>query len=145
MIVRLLLTLFLLIAVWGCADKELGEDIKTNTELDSTGILDIHFIYNIQGIPPNLIKRADLSLAYTADSLYRGQFFRATNVSDAISRYRFYLQPGIYYYHATIICLAGGDSCKYVQFEGGQFGLRMDGGKVEVHANQTTEVSTQFH
>ncbi len=145
MIVRLFFTLILCCALFACQEKEFGEDVSTDMELDSTGILDIHFIFNIQGVPRDLIKRADLSLAHSADSMYRGQFFRATNVSDAISKYRFYLPAGEYYYHATIICLAGGDSCKYVHFEGGQFGLRMDGGKVVVLANQLTEVTTQFH
>lgn len=145
MIFRLLLAIILLIIFIGCEDKEFGEDTKTDIELDSTAILDIHFVFNIQGIPPHLIKRADLSLAHSADSMYRGQFFRATNVSDAIQKYRFYLPAGVYYYHATIICLAGGDSCKFVQFEGGKFGLRMDGGKVELNANRLTEVTTQFH
>lgn len=142
---RLLLVSVLFITLFACEDKKFGEDTNPDMELDSTGILDIHFIFRIQGIPQALIKRADLSLAHSADSMYRGQFFRATNVSDAITKYRFYLPAGEYYYHATIICLAGGDSCKYVKFEGGQFGLRMDGGKVEILANQLTEVTTQFH
>ncbi|MCK5821829.1 MAG: hypothetical protein KAH17_08080 [Bacteroidales bacterium] len=143
--IRLILAILLSFYLFGCDDKEFGETKDSEMKLDSSGILDIHFIYNIQGIPSGKIKRADLSLAYTADSMYRGEFFSAINVSDAISKYRFYLPPGTYYYHATIICLAGGDSCKYVQFDGGQFGLRMDGGKVELLANKTTEVTTQFH
>ncbi len=128
----------------GCEDPGIGVNPDQGKELDSTGILQIRFVYNIQGIPPGRVKRADLSLAYTADSMYRGEFFRATNVSDAKSNYRFYLPSGTYYYHATIICLAGGDSCKFSGF-GDQYGLRMDGGKVEVHPNQLTEVTTQFH
>ena len=128
-----------------CGEQGIGEDLGQDIELDSTGILDIHFIFNIQGIPRDRIKRADLSLAYSADSMFRGEFFTATNVSDAIKKYRFYLPSGEYYYHATIICLAGGDSCKYSHFDGGQFGLRMDGGKIQVQANKLTEVTTQFH
>ena len=144
MIVRLVIALILFCTLLGCEDNGFGDDVGPDIELDSMGILDINFVFNIQGIPPDLVKRSDLSLAHSADSMYRGQFFRATNVSDAITKYRFYLPPGEYYYHATIICLAGGDACKYVQF-GEQYGLRMDGGKVEVHANQNTEVTTQFH
>lgn len=143
--IRLIIIILVSFSLFGCNDEDFGTTTGSETERDLTGILDIHFVFNIQGIPPGMIKRADLSLAYTADSMYRGEFFRAINVSDAISKYRFYLPPGTYYYHATIICLAGGDSCKYVQFDGGQFGLRMDGGKVELLANKTTVITTQFH
>ena len=139
-----LFILIIIATIIGCEKPGIEIIPDTDLELDSTGILDIHFIYNIQGIPAEKIKRADLSLAYTADSMYRGEFFRAANVSDAIQKYRFYLPPGEYYYHATLICLASGDSCNCSQF-GDQFGLRMDGGKVEVSANKLTEVSTQFH
>jgi hypothetical protein len=146
MIMRLrkLFILIFTVILFGCEDPESVDITDPGLELDSKGILDIYFIYNIQGIPKDRVKRADLSLAYTADSMYRGEFFRATNVSDVISKYRFYLPPGVYYYHATLLCLAGGDSCRYSEF-GEQFGLRMDGGKVEVSANKLTEVTTQFH
>ena len=136
--------LILSMIILGCEKQGTVNNNDPGLELDSTGILDIHFIYNIQGVPKSKVKRADLSLAYTADSMYRGEFFRATNVSDVITKYRFYLQPGIYYYHATITCLAGGDSCAYSGF-GEQYGFQMEGGKVEVSANMTTEVTTQFH
>jgi len=142
---RELFILIFTVMLFGCEEPGLIDNPDSGLELDSTGILDIHFVYNIQGIPRDRIKRADLSLAYTADSMYRGEFFRATNVSDVVSKYRFYLLPGTYYYHATLRCLAGGDSCIYSGFAE-QFGYRMmDGGKVEILANKLTEVTTQFH
>ena len=108
-------------------------------------MLDINFVYNIQGVPRSRIKRADLSLAYTADSMYQGKFFTATNVSDAVTKYRFYLPAGEYYYHATLICLAGGDSCRFCGFNDSLAGLMMDGGKAIIKGQQITEITTQFH
>ncbi|MCD6346415.1 MAG: hypothetical protein J7L96_03240 [Bacteroidales bacterium] len=143
-ITRAIIFASITVAVFACEEKQTESNPDIQIETNSLGILDIHFVYNIQGLPRKYIKRADLSLAHTADSMYRGEFFRATNVSDAVSKYRFYLPAGEYYYHATIICLAGGDSCSIAHF-GEQYGLRMDGGKVEVVVNKLTEVTTQFH
>ena len=143
--VRELFILICTVILFACEGPGLIDNPDPGLELDSTGILDIHFVYNFQGIPKTRVKRADLSLAYTADSMYRGELFRATNVSDVISKYRFYLAPGTYYYHATLKCIAGVDSCIYSGFAE-QFGYRMmDGGKVEILANKLTEITTQFH
>lgn len=112
--------------------------------LPDMGTLDISFAYVFSGIPMNRIKRVELSLAYTADQMYQKDFFTTTNVSEAITHYYFYLPPGEYYYHATIICLCEGDTCRYAGFPG-QFGTQEDGGKVEIFANKTTKQTTQFH
>ena len=141
---RQLFILIFTVILFGCEEPGIIDNTDPELKLDSTGILDINFVFHTQGALKGKVKRADLSLAYTADSMYRGEFFRATNVSDAVSKYRFYLQPGVYYYHATIICLAGGDSCLYSGF-GEQYGCQMEGAKVEVYANKITEVTTQFH
>ncbi len=141
----ILVALCMACSLVACKKSIIEVDTTKQTKTDSVGILDIHFIYNVQGIASDKAKRADLSLAYNADSLYRGEFFRSTNVSDAVTKYRFYLPTGTYYYQATIICLGDENLCKYAKFPGGQYGLRMDGGKVEIEANKTTEITTQFH
>lgn len=139
----LILILLCFFAIVGCDDPIVPHD-QNDVEIGNLGILDIFFVYNIQGIPVDRIKRVDLSLAHTADSLYRGDFFTSINVSDAITKYRFFLPPADYYYQATIVCLAGGDSCLYLEFPGGQYGLRMSGGKIELVAGETTEITTAF-
>jgi hypothetical protein len=130
---------------FGCDPGGIGNTDVIIDQHKDLGTLDINFIYKIPGIPADRVRKVDLSLAYTADSLNHGQFFTSKNVSDAESLYRFYLPPGTYYYQATIICLCQSDSCLWSQFPGGQFGLRMDGGKVEVKKGLATVVSTQFH
>jgi len=135
----------LLLMVYGCDPGGFGNTDVIIDKYKDLGTLDINFIYKIQGIPEDRIRKVDLSLAYTSDSLYHGLFFTSKNVSDEQSLYRFYLPPGTYYYQATIICLCQSDSCLWSKFPGGQFGLRMDGGKIEVKKGLATAVSTQFH
>lgn len=135
----------LLFAIIGCDPINPDNPDGIIDKYKEFGTLDIFFTYRIQGIPVARIRKVDLSLAYTSDSLYRGWFFISRNVSDAVTKYRFYLMPGTYYYQATITCLCQGDSCSYSGFPGGQFGLRLDGGKVVVEKGKLTEVTTQFH
>jgi hypothetical protein len=108
------------------------------------GILDMAFVYRVQGVPSKRLKKVDLCLAYTADNLYRGIFFVQANVSDAVTHYRFELPPGEYFYYATVICLCEGDSCKYAGFSG-QNGLIAAGGKVTVEDGKITNYTTLFH
>lgn len=140
-----LLILSFLFIVFGCDPGNADNTDEINDLNKDLGTLDINFVYNVQGIPHDRIRRVDLSLARTSDSLYRGQFFLSRNVSDAITKYRFFLKPGIYYFQATITCLCQNDSCYWAEFPGGQFGMRMDGGKVTIIKEQQTEVTTQFH
>ena len=111
---------------------------------DNYGIVNFSFVYEISALPDRRIKRLSLRIAYTQDSLNHGQFFTSTNVSDAVKKYQLFLPQGIYYYQATIMCLCGGDSCKYAGFSK-QFGTMNTGSKIEVLKDQVTEVTTQFH
>jgi len=139
--------LILLICVsmaWIACDSIIGYRPDDPGTKEDIGILNVSFNYMVPGLPQDRIRRVGLFIAYTADSMYHGQFFTSTNVSDSISRYRFYLKPGIYYYQANIICLCQNDSCKISGFSG-QNGLKSTGGKVRIIKNEVTEVSTQFH
>jgi len=138
------LILLLTILTLGC-DK-IGSDTgdPVTTDLKPMGILDMAFIYRVQGIPAGRMKKVELSLAYTADLLYEGKFFIQANVSDAVTHYRFDLPPGDYFYYATVICLCGGDSCKYSGFPG-QNGLIAAGGKVTVVEEKISSFATNFH
>ena len=136
---------FLLIAVLPACDRIWpGPDEPVITDRDPFGILDMAFTYRVQGIPPNRMKKVDLCLAYTAEDLYKGIFFIQANVSDAVVHYRFELPPGEYFYYATVVCLCGGDSCKFAGFPG-QNGLIAAGGKVTVTEGAISSYSTQFH
>jgi hypothetical protein len=139
-----LLVILIIGAIFSC-DK-LGPDTEDPLLIDTEpmGILDLAFTYRVQGIPANRLKKVDLCLATTADNLYLGKFFIQTNVSDAVTHYRFELPPGDYYYYATVICLCEGDSCKYSGFPG-QNGLIADGGKVTVEDGKITNYTTNFH
>lgn len=139
-----ILALLMIAGFNSCDNLWPGPDEPPLTDKDPVGILDIAFTYRIQGIPPYRMKKVDLCLAYTADDLYRGIFFTQANVSDAAVHYRFELPPGDYYYYATVICLCGGDSCKFAGFPG-QNGLIAAGGKVTVTDGTISGYSTQFH
>ena len=115
-----------------------------NGTSEEFGSINFSFVYQITGLPERRIKRVSLRMAYSEDSLNRGKFFTSTNVSDVVTKYQIFLPEGTYYYQATIMCLCGGDSCKYSGFNG-QYGIMAAGNKVEVYKKQITEVTTQFH
>jgi hypothetical protein len=139
-----LLLILLAGIIQSCDQLWPGEDEPTITDIKPSGILDMAFVYRVQGIPPSRMKKVDLCLAYTADYLYQKKFFVQANVSDAVVHYRFELPPGDYFYYATVICLCGGDSCKYSGFPG-QNGLIAAGGKVTVEDGKITSYTTSFH
>jgi len=120
------------------------EDVDVIISDDNYGQVEISFKFSVSGIPHNRIKRADLSLASSADSVFTDQFFISTNVSDQVSKYTFELRPGTYYYRASIVCLCEGDSCKYAGF-GGQYTLKQTASKFEIVKGQKTFIHTQFH
>jgi len=131
-------------AILSCDKIWPGTGDTVITETKHGGILDMAFVYRVQGVPSRRLKKVDLCLAYTADNLYRGIFFVQANVSDAVTHYRFELPPGDYFYYATVICLCEGDSCKYAGFSG-QNGLIAAGGKVTVEDGKITNYTTLFH
>jgi hypothetical protein len=142
---NILFSLIVFIVISGCDPDIIDPSGSNDPEKSPLGKVQINFVYKIQGIPDNKLSRADLSLAYSADSLYRGQFFTSTNVSDAVQTYYFYLPPGKYFYQATLICLSKGDSCRLAGFNSGEYGLMMDGFGFTIKKDETTIISTQFH
>jgi hypothetical protein len=137
--------LILLIGVIFSCDKIFpGTEEPPVTEIKPSGILDIAFMYRVQGIPASKAKKVDLCLAYTAEDLYKGIYFTQANVSDAVVHYRFELPPGEYYYYATVVCLCADDSCKYAGFPG-KDGVIAAGGKVTVEDGKITNFTTNFH
>lgn len=143
--INIRLILILIVAIIFSCDK-INPDTGDPTISDPVpgGILDMAFMYRVQGDVGLRVKKVELSLAKTADDLYRGIFFTQANVSDAVVHYQFELPPGEYYYYATVTCLCGGDTCKYAGFPG-QNGLIAAGGKVTVEDAKTTHFTTQFH
>ncbi|MEA1877859.1 MAG: hypothetical protein U9N86_13460 [Bacteroidota bacterium] len=135
--------MMILFGLTACFDP-IDEDVDIISHDDNYGQVEITFNFTTSGIPPNRIKRADLSLASSADSVFTDQFFVSTNVSDQVSKYTFELRPGTYYYRATIVCLCGGDSCKYAGFSG-QNAIKQTASKFEIEKGQKTYIHTQFH
>ena len=87
-IVCLIMTLF---GFSACVDP-IEEDVDIISNDDNYGQVEITFNFTTSGIPPNRIKRAELSLASSADSVFTDQFFVSTNVSDQVSKYYFELR-----------------------------------------------------
>jgi hypothetical protein len=138
-----LISVLMIVTVLSC-DTLMPDEDPEITDTVPMGILDMAFVYRAQAVPQNRVKKVDLCLAYTAEDLYYGRYFIQTNVSDAVVHYRFELPPGDYFYYATVICLCGGDSCKYAGFPG-QNGLVAAGGKVSVLDGKITSYTTNFH
>ena len=142
---KYLFVLFLLVTgIYSCDWLQSDPGDPAVVDLEPMGILDMAFVYRIQGVPKHRVKKVELSLARTADDLYEKKFFTTTNVSEAVTHYQFRLPPGDYFYSAVVVCLCGGDSCKYAGFSG-QFGHLEAGGKVSVIDGEVTHFTTQFH
>lgn len=90
-----------------------------NSYIPSYGEVQLSFPIDDRHVPQRCIKRADLSIAYTADSLYRKEFLTVANVSNYQSLYKFHLEPGLYYYQAGKTCVCGGDTCLWGGYPGG--------------------------
>ena len=124
-------------------------DVGTNNGNDvippvTTGVLEVDFQLPYIPLPAQNIHRIDLSIARTADSLYRGLFVSSANVMDSKSLYRFVLAPGTYYYQAGITCSCLGDSCLWGGFPGGRYGVRWAIGHVEIKLGEVLRESPSF-
>lgn len=118
-----------------------GDDIIPEV---TTGVLEIDFQLPKVSLPSRGIHRIELSIARSADSLYRGVFISSANVYDDKSLYRFVLGPGTYYYQAGVTCSCLGDSCLWGGFPGGRFGVRWAMDRVEVKLGQVLRESPSF-
>jgi hypothetical protein len=104
----------------------------------NTGRIELNFPMPVSYIPKKRVHRMDLSLARSADSLYRHQFYRIGNVSDYEQLYTFVLGPGRYFYQAGITCTAGADTCLWNDYPGGQYGIKWTMGWFTVEKGKTT-------
>lgn len=86
------------------------------------GSIQLDFPITDDKVPHRCVKRTDISISYTADSLYRKEFVTVANVSSYQSLYEFVLEPGKYYYQAAKTCICGGDTCLWGGYPGGQNG-----------------------
>jgi hypothetical protein len=125
-----------------CNDEPAGgDDIITPV---TTGVLEVDFKLPYVALPTSKIHRINLSIARTADSLYKGLFISCANVYDEKSLYRFVLAPGSYYYQAAITCSCLADSCLWGGFPGGRYGVRWAVDKVEVKLGEVIRESPSF-
>ena len=96
------------------------------------GTVQLEFPLDDMNLPQRCIKRADLSISYTADSLYRKEFVTVANVSNYQHLYEIVLEPGKYYYKAAKTCICGGDTCLWGGYPAGQNGMKWTMGYFEI-------------
>jgi hypothetical protein len=141
-IIRYILIFSICVLTLQCGDDPF---IDNNTSGPvTTGVLEIDFKLPYVPLPASRIHRVDLSIARSADSLYKGKFISSANVSDARSIYRFVLEPGSYYYQAAITCSCQADSCLWGGFPGGQWGKRWAIDQVNVIKGEVIRESPSF-
>lgn len=114
-----------MLVLLGCdPDEDIINGPNNNTISPIYGIMQLDFPIADVNVPQRCVKRADLSISYTADSLYRKEFVTVANVSSYQSLYEFVLEPGTYYYQGAKTCICGGDTCLWGGYPGGQNGMR---------------------
>ncbi|MEA1877956.1 MAG: hypothetical protein U9N86_13955, partial [Bacteroidota bacterium] len=89
-------------------------------------------------------KRTDLSISYTADSLYRKEYLTSANLSDYQGTYTFILKPGKYFYQAGKVCLCGGDTCLWNGYPGGQMGVQWTMGWFTIEVGKSIDERITF-
>lgn len=137
-----IISFLFIILMSNCQDEPFIDD---NTKGEpTTGVLEIDFQFPYVPLPVKNIHRVDLSIAKSADSLYKGIFISSANVSDSKEIYRFVLTPGSYYYQAAITCSCKADSCLWGGFPGGQWGLRWAIDQVDVVVGEVIRESPSF-
>lgn len=118
------------------------EDVPNNTNPNQIstvyGTVQLSFPIDDHNVPHRCIKRADLSVAYTADSLYRNEYVTVANVSNYQSLYEFNLEPGKYYYKAGKTCICGGDTCLWGGYPGGQNGMIWKMAPFDINSGEIT-------
>lgn len=139
---KYILILVVVVSTVTCDDDPFGGG--TNVSPATTGVLEVDFKLPYVPLPKNKIHRIDLSIARSADSLYKGLFISSANVSDIKSLYRFVLAPGSYYYQAAITCSCQADSCLWGGFPGGQWGKRWAIDQVDVILGEVVRESPSF-
>lgn len=130
--------------LFSCEEDDGLEGFDGQVNEDIYGVLEVDFELPDFPLIQNGIRRVDLALCYTMDSMYRGQFFARTNVSDVKQLYQFNLLPGEYYYQAVITCTCEGDSCLYGGFPYGYGGMKYTFDKFSIVSGEKTYSRTTF-
>jgi len=144
MIKRILLPIVAgMFQIVGCDPTVIPDDPDEGTK-KIVGTLEVEFRVPASYLPANRVVRADLSIAKTAEELYKGHFYQVANVYNSKLVYTFDLPPGNYYYQAGIVCLASGDSCSAAGFPGGKYGMKWAIGTATVVEDETVHVTPQF-
>ncbi|MFH0759988.1 MAG: hypothetical protein V2A67_00620 [Bacteroidota bacterium] len=145
MIKRILLPMIAgMFLIGGCTEPVIPDDPDDGGTPKIVGTLEVEFRVPSTYLPANRVVRADLSIAKTAEDLYKGHFYQVANVYNSKLVYTFDIPPGNYYYQAGIVCLAGGDSCSAAGFPGGHYGMKWAIGTATVVADETVHVTPQF-
>jgi hypothetical protein len=122
-------------------DPELDDEVIP----PNNGSLEFRFILPVyKKVPKTGIHRITLSFAYSADSLYKGQFFKKVNVSDYQEVYTVNFPVDEYYYDAVVTCSCGGDTCLNGDFPGGRYGMKHDFDKFTIEMQKTLVLETHF-
>ena len=133
------LCILALMALSGCTTEDNLINGSGSQHMSTNyGTVQLDFPIADRNLPQRCIKRIDLSIAYTADSLYRNEYITVANVSSYQKLYEFSLEPGDYYYKAGKVCLCGGDTCLWGGYPGGQNGTIWTMAKFVIHTGETT-------
>ena len=103
--------ILILVLLSGCDPHEDIINPDENIFSPIYGSVQLDFPIDDKHVPERCIKRADISIAFTADSLYRKEYVTVANVSNYQSLYKFNLEPENYYYQAAKTCICGRDTC----------------------------------
>ncbi len=143
--INLLFILLAIISIVAC-DPEVIPDPGGGPDIvaQDYGTLEVEFRIPSSYLPPNRVLRADLSIAKSAEELYRGDFYYVANVYNSTLVYKLRLEPGNYYYQAGIVCVAQGDSCSAAGFPGGYMGMKWAIGRAYVQKDEIIHVVPQF-
>jgi len=128
----------LIVFMSGCEEEDPLNGFNGTILSQDYGILEVDFELPEFQLIQSGIKRVDLALCYTMDSMYRGEFFYRSNVSDAKQIYQIQLPQGRYYYQVVITCICGGDSCIFGGFPYGYGGLKYAFDEVNIKNGEKT-------
>lgn len=142
---KLIFPLLALAMLIGCTPEEIPDtDSGTDIVAPEYGTLEVEFRIPGSYLPPNRILRADLSIAASAEDLFKGNFVYVANVYNSTLVYKIQLTPGNYYFQAGIVCVAEGDSCSAAGYPGGHMGTKWAIGKAYIQNNESIHVVPQF-
>lgn len=134
-----------LLLITACdSDVDTIENNNLSYRSQMYGTVQIDFPITDKNLLARCIKRRDLSIAFTADSLYRKEYLTVVNVSSYQYLYEISLKPGAYYYQAGKTCICGGDTCLWGGYPGGQNGTIWTMAKFQIIKGEVTRDLVTF-